>query len=141
MSERAILWPVVALVALTFVVSVVMYRRRIGEMRAKRIHPQQVATATMMATRLENVGAADNFRNLFEAPVLFYVAALVALVLHATSAPLVALAWTYVALRVIHSVIHCTTNRVRYRFAAYAASHAVLLAIWIVVAWSIAAGA
>ena len=40
MSERAILWPVLAMVALTFVVGLVMYRRRIAEMRDRRIRPQ-----------------------------------------------------------------------------------------------------
>ena len=140
MSERAILWPVLAMVALTFVVSLVMYRRRIAEMRDRRIRPQSVAKAADMSAMLENVGAADNYRNLFEAPVLFYVAALTAFALHIASQLLVALAWVYVACRVVHSVIHCTSNRVVYRFQAFVASHAVLFAIWLVMAWSLANG-
>jgi hypothetical protein len=137
---RAILWPVLALVALTFVVSLVMYRRRIAEMRAKRIRPQAVATAAMMSAKLEDVGAADNYRNLFEAPVLFYVAALAAFALQAVTPLLLALAWLYVACRVVHSIIHCTTNRVLHRFRVFLASHAVLFALWLVVAWSVAGG-
>ena len=38
----------------------------------KRLHPQTAATAHTLSGRLENVQAADNFRNLFETPVLFY---------------------------------------------------------------------
>jgi hypothetical protein len=140
MSERAILWPVLAMVALTFVVSLVMYRRRIAEMRDRRIRPQSVAKAADMSAMLDNVGAADNYRNLFEAPVLFYVAALTAFALHIASPLLVALAWLYVACRVVHSVIHCTSNRVIHRFQAFVASHAVLFAIWLVMAWSLANG-
>ena len=140
MSERAILWPVLAMVALTFVVSLVMYRRRIAEMRDRRIRPQSVARAADMSAMLENVGAADNYRNLFEAPVLFYVAALTAFALHVASPLLVALSWLYVACRVVHSVIHCTSNRVVHRFQAFVASHAVLFAIWLVMAWSLADG-
>lgn len=140
MNPRAILWPVLALVALTFVVSLVMYRRRIAEMRSKRIRPQAVATAAMMSATLEDVGAADNYRNLFETPVLFYVAALAAFALQAVTPLLLALAWLYVACRVVHSIIHCTTNRVMHRFRAFLASHAVLFALWLVVAWSVAGG-
>jgi len=140
MSGRAILWPVLAMVALTFLVSVVMYWRRIAEMRAKRIPAQAVATATAMATRLEDVGPADNFRNLFEGPVLFYVAALTALVIDAASPLVVGLAWLYVGCRVAHSTIHLTTNRVMHRFSAFVASHAVLFALWLALGWAIAAG-
>jgi hypothetical protein len=139
-SPRALLWPVVAMVALTFAVTVVMYRRRIAEIRAKRIRPQSLASAVAMATQLENTSAADNYRNLFESPVLFYAAAVVAYVIGAASPALVALMWAYVALRVVHSVIHCTSNRVIRRFQAFGASLAVLLAIWAVVAWNLAAG-
>jgi hypothetical protein len=139
-TDSAILWPVLAMVALTFVVSLVMYRRRIAEMRERRIRPQALATATMMSAQLQDVGAADNYRNLFEGPVLFYVAALAAIALKVASPLLVALAWIYVGCRVVHSVIHCTTNRVVHRFYAFVASHAVLFAIWLAIAWSSARG-
>lgn len=138
MSPRAIVWPVVAMVALTFVVSRLLYRRRIGEIRAKRIPPQSLATSTAMAARLEDVTAADNYRNLLEAPVLFYVAAVLAAVFGAVDAVIVALAWAYVACRVAHSVIHCTYNRVMHRLGAFLASHAVLFALWVVLAWRLA---
>ena len=140
MSPRALLWPAVALVALTFVVAVVMYQRRVAEIRAKRIRPQSLASAVAMSTLLENTSAADNFRNLFETPVLFYFAVIVAYVTGMSGMPLVALLWAYVAARVVHSVIHCTSNRVMRRFQAFAASLAILLAIWGVIAWQLATG-
>ena len=49
---------------------------RIGQMKRERIHPQSVATSAQAAARLTDSRAADNFRNLFELPVLFYVVAL-----------------------------------------------------------------
>jgi hypothetical protein len=52
---------------------------RVKEMRSKRIHPQAASTSTKMAARLENIQPADNFRNLFEVPVLFYALAAIAL--------------------------------------------------------------
>jgi hypothetical protein len=42
-----------------------------------------------------------------------------------------ALAWTYVALRAIHSIIHLSYNRVVHRLVAYALSNFVLLAFWV----------
>jgi hypothetical protein len=71
-------------------------------------------------------------------PVVFYWAALAAFALKVVTPAVVILAWLYVACRVVHSVIHCTNNRVRYRFLAFVASHAVLFALWVVLAVSIA---
>lgn len=120
-----------ALVALTFIVGVRLLYTRVQEMRRKRIHPQAAATSVQVAARLENVQASDNFRNLFEVPVLFY--ALVAMALATAHMPgwLVAGAWTYVALRVVHSLIHCTYNKVMHRLAAFLASFGLVVALWV----------
>lgn len=116
--------------ALTFAVWVRLYATRIGEMRRERIHPQAVATSRQAAERLRDTRAADNFRNLFELPVLFYLALVVAALLGLASDGFLALAWTFVALRVLHSAIHCTYNRVMHRFVAYLAGSLVLWAMW-----------
>ena len=137
MNPATMFWPVLALVALTFAVSIVMYRRRIAEIRAKKIRLGAIALSAGMAAQLEETRAADNYRNLFEGPVLFYVAALAAFALKVVTPTVVALAWLYVACRFAHSLIHCTTNRVKYRFFAFVASHAVLFALWLVLAGSI----
>lgn len=129
-----LLWPALAMVALTFAVWVRMYVVRFAAMRRERIRPQDVATSAMAASRLLDTRASDNFRNLFELPVLFYVALLAATLLHLADGTILALAWTYVALRVLHSVLHCGPNLVVPRFAAHAASSLVLWAIWGVIA-------
>lgn len=120
-----------ALVALTFIVGVRLLYTRVQEMRRKRIHPQAAATSVQVAARLENVQASDNFRNLFEVPVLFY--ALVAMALATAHMPgwLVAGAWAYVALRVVHSLIHCTYNKVMHRLAAFLVSFGLVVALWV----------
>jgi hypothetical protein len=84
-----------------------------------------------MSARLENVQAADNFRNLFEVPVLFYALGAVALAAHHVPSWLVVGAWIFVALRVVHSFIHCTYNRVMHRLAAFLASFGLLVALWV----------
>lgn len=120
-----------ALVLLTTAVGALMLFTRVQEMRRKRIHPQAASTSVQMASRLENVQPADNFRNLFEVPVLFY--ALAALALAAGNVPtwLTTSAWLYVVLRVLHSIIHCTYNKVYHRLAVFMASFGLLVAMWV----------
>ena len=121
--------PCAAMVGLTAAVWVKLYADRLGEMRAKRIDPQALASARATA-QLERPQAAENFRNLFEVPVLFYVLC-AALVLTGGSTPgFVAAAWAYVALRVVHSLIHVTYNRVTHRFLVYVASTLLLFGMW-----------
>jgi hypothetical protein len=136
-SRSAILFPLLAYVLLTAIVAIVMYRRRVAEMMARRVHPQQVATAGQMATRLEDTAAADNFRNLFETPVLFVAAVLTIYAASLTSLPYVALAWLYIAARIAHSAIHCTYNKVMHRLRAFLASLIVLWMMWGLVAWDL----
>jgi hypothetical protein len=120
-----------ALVLLTFIVGTLLLFTRVQEMRQKRIHPQAASTSVKMAARLENVQAADNFRNLFEVPVLFYALGTVALATHQTPSWLVVGAWAFVALRVLHSFIHCTYNKVMHRLAVFLTSFGLLLALWV----------
>ena len=119
-----------ALVLVTFVVGARLLFTRVKEMRQKRIHPQAASTSLQMSARLENVQAADNFRNLFEVPVLFYALAAVALATSHVPGWLVSGAWLYVALRILHSLIHCTYNRVMHRFAIFLLSFVLLVGLW-----------
>ena len=120
-----------ALVFLTFFVWIYMYVTRLSEIRRKRIDPQDLDTRVHgQALLTESSRQADNLKNLFELPLLFYVAALLSMVLMIQDQFLVELAWGYVALRYVHSFVHCTYNRVMHRFMAYAASCIVLIFIW-----------
>ena len=133
MSPNALnlLLAALGLVLLTTVVGARMLYCRVREMRGKRLHPQTAATTVTMAGRLEDVQATDNFRNLFETPVLFY--ALVACAIGVSHVPpwLVIGAWCYLGLRIAHSLIHCTYNRVMHRLAAFALSFALIVVLWI----------
>lgn len=71
--------------------------------------------------------------NLLEAPVLFYVIAIIAFVTQLTGPVPLLLAWSYVLLRYVHSYVHLTTNHVMTRFRVFAASWFVLIALWLVV--------
>jgi hypothetical protein len=130
----------VALVAWTAIVWIWMYVVRIGEIRRRRLDAQTFARARDAATALERTTPADNLRNLFEVPVLFYTLCTFVAVTGLTSAAMLLAAWIYVALRVAHSLIHVTYNRVMHRFYVYAASTVLLFGMWAVFAtWLFAA--
>ena len=131
MSPIQIFFPCIALVALTVIVWVRLYVERIGEMRARRIRPQALSTSRETAQTLQNLNAADNFRNLFEVPVLFYVLCIALAVTQSVTPLTLWGAWIYVALRTAHSFIHLTYNRVMHRFVAYALSTLLLFAMWV----------
>ena len=69
--------------------------------------------------------------NLLELPVLFYVVCLVFYVTAGASSLAIALAWAYVVLRILHSMVHLTYNRVIHRLAVFALSNGVLVALWV----------
>lgn len=71
------------------------------------------------------------YMNLLELPVLFYVAALMYFVSGRLDTTALSLAWAYVALRAVHSLIHLTYNNVFHRLTAFALSNVVLGAFWI----------
>jgi hypothetical protein len=138
MEQSDILQPVVALVLLTAVVWVRLYVERLGEMRERRIDPQSISTSTSRNATLARTSGADNFKNLLEMPVLFYVLCLALLAAGEVSTGFVQVAWVYVALRTVHSLIHLTYNRVVHRFLAYAASSLVLFGAWVAFAMELA---
>ena len=128
--EYAILLPPTVLAFLTGFVWLKLGSDRLGELRARRIHPQQVASSKQMSELLQNTQSADHFRNLFEAPVLFYALCGFLAITKLTTLFLLACAWGYVALRMLHTYIHLTHNKVVRRFQAFVASTIVLYVMW-----------
>jgi len=81
-----------------------------------------------------------HYSNLLELPVLFYFAVFVSVSLHLTSVLNVALAWSYLVLRLIHTLVHLNGNRVKYRFQIFGISVLALSALWISILIGLFAG-
>jgi hypothetical protein len=128
--EYSILLPPTALAFLTGFVWLRLGSDRLGELRSRRIHPQQVATAKQMGETMQNVQSADHFRNLFEVPVLFYALCAFLAITKLTTLFLLACAWGYVVLRAAHAYVHLTSNKVVRRFQVFVASTIVLYVMW-----------
>lgn len=125
-----VLTPVLALVTWTLIVWIWMYATRIPAMNAARIDPQSArfpGSLNVLPDHARQV--ADNYNHLLEQPVIFY--ALIFYIYMAGTSDWLAidLAWTYVILRVIHSLIQCTVNRVQLRFLVFALSTLVLMVL------------
>ncbi len=129
MQQSGIFVPFVGMLTLTFVVWVVLYVRRIGYMKKHRVNPQDFTTPEKGKGLLpEYVNyPAYNLANLFELPVVFYAICLYLFASGAVDQTYVAAAWVFFVLRVLHSIVHCTINRVMLRFQLYALS---ALALW-----------
>jgi Uncharacterized protein conserved in bacteria len=124
------------LVVLTFVVGLRMLSIRVSEMRTKRIHPQSVALSAQRSQKLEDSRASDNYNHLFELPIVFYVLCLVAVATSHIPAWLPAFAWLFVVLRIVHSAIQCTYNKVMHRFLVFSAGFLLIFAMWVAYAIS-----
>jgi len=122
--------PIVALVAWTFVVWAWMYATRLPAMRRMKIRLDSAAPRGEQMSQLpaQVRWKADNYNHLMEMPTLFYAIGLV-LALLSPSAFDVGLAWTYVGLRVAHSVFQSLVNKIEVRFALFFLSSVVLIAL------------
>jgi hypothetical protein len=138
MSELSLVYPMLALVVLTGVVLVVLFRSRVRMVR-EGLAPVSYFRVFQGSPEPEFAAKpARHFTNLFEAPTLFYVGCLTAMVAGVNDTAVVALAWGYVAMRYAHAYVHLGSNRVRYRMRVYFAGWLLLLALWIYVAASVA---
>jgi hypothetical protein len=130
MGATQVLAPVFVQVALTLVLFLWMGRLRFADVRSGAVRPADVALGQPnWSTRTMQVMNA--FRNQFELPVLFYLVTVLSLFTARAGATLVVLAWIFVGTRLLHALIHVTTNNLRRRGILYAAGGLVLIAMWL----------
>ena len=126
-----ILFPVVALVAWTMVMWAWMYVTRIPAIRrtGMRLDPN-AARGQQMSTLPPSVRwKADNYNHLMEQPTQFYAIAIALALLDRGGGVDLALAWTYVGIRVVHSVVQATWNKIEVRFSLFFLSSLALIAL------------
>jgi len=133
MPQTAIFGPFFATILLTFTVWIYLYIKRVGFIRANDISPRDMEVPGELA-RISPAAVSnpsDNFKNLFEVPVLFYAMLLYLFATNQVDAVYVNAGWIFVAFRVLHSAVHCTFNLVMLRFYLYLVS---TLAVWYIAA-------
>jgi len=131
MRNPAILLPMFALAAWTLLVLVL-----IPLVRARAARRREIVIDDFRYGESANVPAAvsipnRNYMNLLELPMLFYIVGILLYVTGGASYVTIALAWAYVVLRVVHSLIHLTYNKVLHRLTAFTLSNVVLVVLWV----------
>ena len=134
---HAILGPAITLVLWTFAMWAWLYATRIPAILKNKIAMDPAMTKNDLNAQLPASvrWKADNYNHLLEQPVLFYAVTLTLAVLGAADPTSVTLAWAYVGLRVIHSLIQATVNVILLRFAVFALASVVLAGLAIRAAW------
>lgn len=126
-----IIYPMFSLVILTFLIG---YSTGIARfVSAKKGHVDRKYFKLLSGYEPPDyiVKLGRNFSNLLEIPILFYVLGLIILVLDIDNQLIQRLAWAFVILRVIHSIIHVTYNNPFHRFLAFLSSSTILLIMWV----------
>lgn len=128
------IYPMTAMVALTFVVAGMTLWARIAAARSGELSPgyfrlmQKKEEAEVPAAVVKT---GRHFSNLFEMPVLFYVAGTLHIVMQLQSTLALGLAWAFVFFRCVHAFIHLGYNNVMHRLAAFMAANLCVLLLWL----------
>ncbi|GAA6152688.1 MAPEG family protein [Pseudoteredinibacter isoporae] len=127
-NEMTIFMPVLAMMLLTMLVWATLLYRRLSNAMSNGIAADRLNTPEKVKELLPEkaMAPAYNLANLFELPVLFYVLAVYLHLSNLVDAVFVYGAWGFFAFRLLHSVVHCSYNKVMHRFAAYLLSSALL---------------
>lgn len=128
---KEFLLPVLVLATWTLIMWAWMYATRIPAMQKAKIKPDEARHPGTGAERLpSNVRAvADNYNHLHEAPTVFYAVMVFAALTGGADALAGAFAWTYVGLRVVHSLVQSLSSNVTLRFLVFALSTFALIAL------------
>ena len=135
--DSAILKPVIALAAWSTIMWIWLYAVRLPAMSRARIDGTKMVGSTGKSLREDLVAAgeeraswvADNYNHLMEQPTVFYATAISLALIGQGNGLNATIAWAYVGLRVVHSLVQVLSNRVIYRFALFMLSGIALAAL------------
>ncbi|NNE56757.1 MAG: MAPEG family protein [Hellea sp.] len=123
------LTPVLALILWTFVIWIWMYKRRIPAMLAITKNTQDFIDNPALGEQLPAKAkwAADNYNHLHEQPVIFYALMFYLHAVELTPDWMLYLACAYVGIRILHSLVQVTSNKVNARFGLFALGSIILM--------------
>ncbi|MEQ9059453.1 MAG: MAPEG family protein [Gammaproteobacteria bacterium] len=119
--------------ALTALVQLLIPFARVGSVRRGEVTIEDFALGESAQVPPRVSIPNRNYMNLLEFPVLLYPACVIAYVATEVSNVMVAAAWTFVFLRMVHSAIHLTYNRVSHRVVAFGLSNVTLVSLWVLI--------
>lgn len=120
-----------AMMLLTIFVGVATLFIRVKSVKSRQVKPQAYSLMDAESYPEAVIKSTRNFNNQFEVPVLLYVGCLAYMVLDISSALGLFFAWSFVALRIVHSFIHITYNHLLHRVVAFWTSVFMVLGLWL----------
>lgn len=127
MYEHGMIAPVVALAAWSLVMLLWLYATRIPAMSAAKIKPGSATKAQMEAMPAWATNPANNYNHLMEQPTIFYAICFALEFLDQAVDINIGLAWLYVTIRIVHSLVQATVNIILIRFLIFSAGSIVLI--------------
>jgi hypothetical protein len=131
MDPTKIFLPVSALVGLTLVVLSLIPFRRIAAVRRGVVRAEDFKYGESASVPPDVSLPNRNLMNLLEMPILFYVACIILYLIKSVNGVDLWLCWSYVAFRVLHSLVHLTYNKTQHRLVPFALSNVILAAFWL----------
>ena len=132
MINTALLYPVLALVGWTFIMWVWLYATRLPAIQRAEIDFDELAkTGAPLVLPAEVARVADNYNHLHEQPTIFYALVLCAAMFNLADPLVTGLAWGYVAVRIVHSLIQAISNPILVRFLVFSLASLVLFALFL----------
>lgn len=129
------IYPMFAVVLLTFLIALVTISIRVSSVRSGRVKIKyfslmeggEVPDSITKTTRC--------FNNMFEVPILFYAAGIMYVSAGVESFLALVLAWVFVAFRCLQAYIHLTYNNILHRMASFWAAFISVMALWVNLVW------
>lgn len=125
------LYPMVAMVLLTFVVGAVAVKVRFASVKGREVSPRYFELMQGEAIPKIVIKTTRCFNNQFEIPVLFYVVCTLYISLGIESLVAVIFAWLFVLFRCVHAYIHLTYNHVIHRMSFFWLAFICVMVLWL----------
>lgn len=131
MSPEMMIYPAIAMFFLTFVVLGLTARARFAAVKNGDVHPAYFKEYNRGDLHGKVQVYSRHMQNHFEVPPIFYAVVLFTVAMNVSTWLSVILAWAFVALRVVHTVVHLGGNNVVLRFSTFGLSFLTLSGLWL----------
>lgn len=133
-----LIYPMFALVILTFIVLSILFISRVSAVRTKKISAKYFKTYEGGNPPEFITKASRHFSNLFEMPVLYYAGLILAMLVPVEGFWILFWSWSFVVARVVHALIHIGPNKLWPRIFSYFTGAVCVLAIWVLLVMQVA---
>ena len=127
------IYPMCAMVAITFIVGAFAFLIRVTSVRSGKIDPRYFKNFSFGEPTEMVLKTSRHFANIFEVPVIFYPACIVAMILPISGFWILFWAWMFVAARAGHAYIHIGPNKIYPRMATFFLGFFAVLAMWVLI--------